>query len=217
MTRAPSSGGKSRLVPHLSSERLASLGAALAADALSVAVASGFPVQAYVTPPDGLDEVRAIVPGLECRPQQGGDLGARMSNAIADVLQSGFEAAMVIGTDVPLLLARDLTAAAELIDDGVVVLGPATDGGYYLVGTSREVPTLFENIEWGTGHVCRDTILRAEAQGLDIALLRQLTDLDTPADLDLIRAELASAAPDAAPSLRRWYHGETQRRWPQRR
>lgn len=216
MTRAPSSGGKSRLGAHLSPERLASLRTALVADAISIASASGFHVRVFVTPSGCVDELRAMAPGIECRPQRGEDLGARMANAIAEVLRDGFDAAIVIGTDVPMLTPRDITHAAELIDDGVIVLGPATDGGYYLLGTVRETPALFDGIAWGTGHACRDTILRAEAEGFDIALLRKLSDLDTPDDLERIRVELEGAPPDVAPSLRRWCDEETQRRLPQR-
>jgi hypothetical protein len=72
---------------------------------------------------------------------------------------------LLIGTDIPSLTPGDLAEAASLVADDVLVIGPAADGGYYLIGTTRDEPSLFEGVEWGTGHVTRDTIRRVQEDG----------------------------------------------------
>lgn len=149
--------------------------------------------------------------GFEIRAQAGADLGARMAAAIADELAAGASAVVLCGTDSPTLPCAYLQrAAAWLGDDADVVLGPAADGGYYLVGARRPLPELFAaGIRWGTPQVLPATLLRLRelaAAGTRVALLPFFYDVDTPQDLWLLACHLrlaaatpqSSAAPDLA-------------------
>jgi len=149
--------------------------------------------------------------GFEIRAQAGAELGARMAAAIADELAAGASAVVLCGTDSPTLPCAYLQrAAAWLGDDADVVLGPAADGGYYLVGARRPLPELFATgIRWGTPQVLPATLLRLRelaAAGTRVALLPFFYDVDTPQDLWLLACHLrlaaatpqSSAAPDLA-------------------
>jgi glycosyltransferase A (GT-A) superfamily protein (DUF2064 family) len=96
-------------------------------------------------------------------------------------------AAVIIGTDCPSLTPQDLRRAARLLrGDCDVVLAPAEDGGYVLIGLSKACPRLFEGIEWGGSSVLRETLARSE--GLKVKRLRTLWDVDRPRDLERLRA-----------------------------
>jgi rSAM/selenodomain-associated transferase 1 len=118
-------------------------------------------------------------------PQGAGDLGARMRGVFGRLLGAGARAVLLIGSDLPLIDAAALDQARRrLLDDtGVVVLGPAVDGGYYLIGASRLPAALFEGIDWGTGGVLAATLARAEREGIRVALVSAAADVDTPDDL----------------------------------
>ena len=122
---------------------------------------------------------------LASRPQGEGDLGDRMARAIADALREGAARAIVIGTDCPALASATLAAAFDALQHNDLVLGPATDGGYYLIGLRREAPALFADMPWGTGDVLKRTLAAAKAAGLSFALLGPLDDVDRPEDLPL--------------------------------
>jgi rSAM/selenodomain-associated transferase 1 len=117
--------------------------------------------------------------------QQGHDLGARLEFAAARMLET-FKGVIFIGTDCPALDAGYLTSALGLLQAGNdVVLGPARDGGYVLIGTRCCDPVLFRNIEWGTGKVLAQTLSAAEQAGLAVGMLPVLADVDRPEDLAL--------------------------------
>jgi len=117
--------------------------------------------------------------------QTGRDLGERMENIFRGELQAGRPAVVVIGTDSPDLPRSVITRAFErLSDDSVdVVIGPAADGGYYLVGMKQDHPELFEDIPWGTGDVLLRTLGKAQDLGVETALLTEWNDIDTFQDL----------------------------------
>jgi rSAM/selenodomain-associated transferase 1 len=117
--------------------------------------------------------------------QQGEELGARLAFASARMLES-FKAVIIIGTDCPALDAGYLANALQLLQAGKdVVLGPATDGGYVLIGTRSFEPLLFRNIDWGTGSVLAQTLSAAMQTGLEVGMLPELADVDRPEDLEL--------------------------------
>ena len=89
---------------------------------------------------------------------------------------------MLIGTDCPELDGRLVQAALDRLGGNDLVLGPATDGGYYLIGLRSPTPALFGGIPWGTGEVLRSTLSVAETAGLSVALLPRLSDVDCPED-----------------------------------
>lgn len=91
--------------------------------------------------------------------------------------------ALLIGSDCPGVTAPLLQAAAGALDDRRVVLGPANDGGYYLIGFSEPVPFLFEDMEWSTPRVLPETLARLATHGIGPAILPELADIDTAEDL----------------------------------
>jgi rSAM/selenodomain-associated transferase 1 len=118
----------------------------------------------------------------EWLPQPAGDLGTR--------LEAGFEWAhsrggpvLAIGTDCLDLHAFHLAAAVEHLQNTDVVFGPASDGGYYLVGTRRHVAGFFDGVRWSSPHTLADHWERCRALGLSVAILPELADIDTAADL----------------------------------
>ncbi|MGI9228226.1 MAG: TIGR04282 family arsenosugar biosynthesis glycosyltransferase [Gammaproteobacteria bacterium] len=114
--------------------------------------------------------------------QQGVDLGERMLHAATDALQH-YQRAIIIGCDCPQLQAADLANAATRLEDGHdVVLGPASDGGYYLLALKAAHPTLFHNIAWGTETVLETTRTRLRQAQLSCYELQQKDDLDHPDD-----------------------------------
>jgi rSAM/selenodomain-associated transferase 1 len=115
--------------------------------------------------------------------QQGNDLGERLSQALHQKWNEGFRKLVFIGTDSPLLRIEDLQAAFHALDENDVVVGPATDGGYYLIGFSALHPALFSGISWGTPDVFRQTVQRLELNSIRWQRLRESFDLDTYEDL----------------------------------
>jgi rSAM/selenodomain-associated transferase 2/rSAM/selenodomain-associated transferase 1 len=117
------------------------------------------------------------------QPQSTGDLGERLSQAKQAAFTDGMERVVTIGTDCPDLDAVRMQQAFQLLKNYDVVLGPATDGGYYLIGLRKFVPDFFVNIAWSTEMVLQQTVAIAERLGYSVAFLDALTDVDRPADL----------------------------------
>lgn len=148
--------------------------------------------------------------GLALIDQVGDDLGSRMDRAFRDVFAMGYQRILLVGTDVPALQASSLTQALGLLHNHDVVLGPALDGGYYLIGLKQPVPGLFADIPWSTDRVCAATTSKAEALGLKTALLPPCRDLDTIDDL----LALAKEAGPAAQGTKRGAKGSASRPGP---
>ena len=116
-----------------------------------------------------------------CQPE--GGLGERMTTAFAAAFAAGAGRVAIIGTDCPGLRASHLTQAFEALETAEVVFGPATDGGYYLLGLRQPQPELFANKAWSTDSVLADTQADAQRLGLRVVLLPELRDVDTAEDL----------------------------------
>ena len=128
-------------------------------------------------------------PGLPWRAQPPADsLGARMAHAFSAAFGTGAGRAVIIGTDCPGLSAALLTRAFEELLTHDVVLGPADDGGYYLLGMNKLEVELFQNKSWSTATVLPDTLADAARLGLRVALLPTLHDVDSAQDLATWRA-----------------------------
>ncbi len=120
--------------------------------------------------------------------QEPGDIGRRMALALEDAGAGGFDKTVIIGSDIPGITADILTEAFIRLRNKDIVLGPAKDGGYYLIGIhfhclKRAVPALFGGIDWGTGTVLTKTLHLANTLNLTHALLEPLGDVDRPEDL----------------------------------
>ncbi|HLU48625.1 MAG TPA: TIGR04282 family arsenosugar biosynthesis glycosyltransferase, partial [Planctomycetota bacterium] len=116
--------------------------------------------------------------------------GARMEHAFAQAFDAGARQAIAIGTDCALLGPAEVRESVRLLDAHDIVLGPAKDGGYYLIGLRSRAPELFSGVPWSSERVLEATLERARAHGRDWALLASSRDLDTEADLAPLRAEL---------------------------
>ena len=117
------------------------------------------------------------------RPQAEGDLGARMAGALADASAEGSRATVIIGSDCPQLTPTALAQAFGALAASEVVLGPAEDGGYYLIGLTHPRPNLFAGIKWGTDRVLAQTLEAVSRDGITSAQLDTLADIDRPDDL----------------------------------
>jgi uncharacterized protein len=116
-------------------------------------------------------------------PQSPGDLGQRMFSALAEALRQGRRRVVLMGSDCPEITAQILSSAFSQLALDDLVLGPARDGGYYLIGLTAPYPELFQDLPWGTDEVLALTQTRAAQLGLKTALLEPLTDIDRPEDL----------------------------------
>ncbi|MEH2111556.1 TIGR04282 family arsenosugar biosynthesis glycosyltransferase [Nostoc sp.] len=121
-----------------------------------------------------------------------GDLGSRMARSLFEAFQSGMEEVIIIGTDCPGLNAQILATAFEKLHAFDLVLGPAIDGGYYLIGLRQPIPELFVNIDWGTDRVFQKTVDIAQKLHLSYVSLSPLADVDRPEDLPIWEQALAS-------------------------
>lgn len=119
--------------------------------------------------------------------QEGKDLGQRIKNAFNEAFDSGFNKVMIIGSDCPQLNTDLIEMAFDLLDNVDVVIGPARDGGYYLLGIKTPFDDLFENKEWSTDSVFEDTIMDVMDSGKKYAKLPMLSDLDDAYDLHLVK------------------------------
>jgi len=124
--------------------------------------------------------------------QRGADLGERMQHAFAEVLGKGYPKAVLIGTDCPSLHESILREAFEGLENHDVVIGPAYDGGYYLIGMRAPRPSLFQGIAWSTATVFKKTTAICRQSGLRYAVLPQLHDIDEEKDLVHLWSALSS-------------------------
>jgi rSAM/selenodomain-associated transferase 2/rSAM/selenodomain-associated transferase 1 len=139
---------------------------------------------------------------LNYAPQGEGDLGKRMSLAFTASFKEGFEKAVIVGTDCPSLDSVNVAEAFDLLEENSLVLGPAADGGYYLIGTRSDAPhwlneLVFENIPWGTDQVFNSTMNALAETGLDVGLLDEKADVDEPEDLEQWYKEVGSQNPES--------------------
>ena len=121
-------------------------------------------------------------PSWRARPQGQGDLGQRLAIAFDAAFADGAQRVVIIGSDCPRVTAQDITNAWAALLQHEVVLGPATDGGYWLIGLRSPQPALFQKIHWSTDVVLRETQDRARAARLTVHLQRELSDVDTESD-----------------------------------
>jgi uncharacterized protein len=178
---------KTRLIPPLSPEAAAQLYHSFLLDILEemrripkVRLTLAF------SPPEAQGFFQTLAPpDVDCFPQEGRDLGERMARACARGFKAGYSPIMLRGSDTPDLPAAVVSEAREVLAAGKaqVVLGPATDGGYYLIGLTKPQPRLFEGPVWSSNTVLEFTLKTARQRGLTVHLLPAWTDIDTSADL----------------------------------
>jgi uncharacterized protein len=176
---------KTRLIPRLGAERAAALQAHLTERALQRACASGADVTLWMDGvPDDSTKALARACNADLHVQPEGDLGTRMHAALVHAQQCD-RIGIVIGTDCPAQGSEDIVRAGMLLASHDVVLQPALDGGYVLIGMREPQRDLFSRIDWGTDKVLDTTRQRLQTLGLRYVELNPLPDLDRPEDLEL--------------------------------
>ncbi len=189
-TRYPQPGKvKTRLIPALGAAGAAALHQRMAEHTLAQARAlrqtRGLSIEVWFTGSSTLAQMQEwLGTDVEYCVQPEGDLGDRMVSAFKSVFSKGYTSALVVGTDCPDLNTALLAQGFSALAHHELVLGPAIDGGYYLIGLRRLVPELFVDIAWSTGEVLEKTVAIAQRLNLTPFLLPYLTDIDIPQDLE---------------------------------
>lgn len=192
--RAPQLGRvKTRLCPPLNPEQALRLHRALVEDTLErlgnlprAGLERWLYLSEALQSPDDLQ----VPPNWEQRLQEGDDLGARLKHAFGQAFDENVERVVVIGSDSPTVPIQCIDEAFDKLSRHDVVLGPALDGGYYLLGSSRLVPELFEHISWGSPTVLQETIEALQRSGASCSMLIEWYDIDTAEDLARLREEV---------------------------
>ncbi|MGB9738647.1 TIGR04282 family arsenosugar biosynthesis glycosyltransferase [Chloroflexus sp.] len=194
MARRPEPGRvKTRLCPPLTATQAASLYELFLRDLVAMmrTVSNTRSLIAYA-PTDAAEYFAALAPDIARRPQVGRNLGERLAAITTELLAEGTSAVVIIGSDSPSLPPTLIGQALAELERGVdLVLGPADDGGYYLVGLRRIAPSLFTEVLMSTSTVLRDTLAVAERLGLRTVLIDPWYDIDTIADLQRLHADPA--------------------------
>jgi uncharacterized protein len=191
MAKAPRAGAvKTRLAADVGDAAACRLAQAFIVDLAARLGAADLPVHWAVWPPDG--DLGVALAQDRRFAQDGADLGARMAHAMARVHAAHGGPVVAVGTDSPHLDPAHLLMAVSLLwSECDVVLGPAADGGYWLVGTAVPQPAIFTDVAWGTAGVLAATESKAARAGLRVRHVPATFDVDDAAGLRALRALLA--------------------------
>jgi rSAM/selenodomain-associated transferase 1 len=202
MARVPGAAPvKSRLHGVLSPQEATELYRCFLLDRLDALAAVPAVERVIAFTPSGARAALAALapPGFRLLAQDGGDLGERLTRLFAGLLGEGHGAAIAVDSDSPTLPVGYLAQGVAALDAADVVIGPTDDGGYYLIGIGAgcralvagpRCSALFEGVPWSTPRTRAATLERARALELSVSLLPPWFDVDTPADLDRLRADL---------------------------
>lgn len=192
--KAPRAGGvKSRLARTIGAEQAARAYRELVETMLHNLSAQP-EVELCYTPEDSLAEVRPWANnGWIIAAQTTGDLGERMHTAFVRAFNEGRQRVVIIGSDCPEITLNDIQEAWTALVHKDVVLGPASDGGYWLIGLRHAQPGLFREMVWSTNRVFAETVERAQHFGLSVHRLRELTDVDTEVEWRTFLASRSAA------------------------
>ena len=197
-TRYPEPGRvKTRLIPLLGADGAAELHRRMTRHTLAAAAGLrsqlGADVVVRFTGGKRLDMERLYGGQWALEEQGDGELGSRLERAVGDAFAAGRTKVVVVGCDCPELTPRLLQDAFAALHPSDVVIGPALDGGYYLIGLSRLSPGIFGGIPWGTERVLDETLRAARRLSLTVQLLPALRDVDRPDDLGVWERVAATA------------------------
>jgi rSAM/selenodomain-associated transferase 1 len=184
---------KTRLAAATSPAWAAQVAAALLADTLQRAAT--VPVERVIAfaPADAADWFAQAAQGrFTLQAQTGGDLGQRLRSFFEAQQRRGADGTVVIGTDSPTLPVEFIEQAFRQLESADVVLGPAPDGGYYLIGCGPRLPPVFDGVEWSSTRVLGETVRRLDDPSWRLALLPPWYDVDTLADWQMLCGHLAA-------------------------
>jgi rSAM/selenodomain-associated transferase 1 len=188
---------KSRLAQCMNEDLVLLLYENMVLDTIDMLTRGRFPFRICFTPPDARDRIMEWL-GQEYRslPQTGDDLGDRMEGAFACVFAGEVEEALLIGSDIPGLTTDMIEEAFAALLANDAVIGPADDGGYYLIGFRKKSfePDIFHDMAWSTGTVFRETLDKLHDVLLKVHVLPELTDVDTVEDLKTFMSQVKSPA-----------------------
>ena len=194
-TRYPKPGTtKTRLIPKLGEKGAADLHCKMTENTLSQVnrLPTSRDLTVEIRYEDGDEKLfkNWLGTGFDYRPQCSGDLGLRMKRSFEDAFMAGANTAVLIGTDIPNITHEIIQKAFDVLKQKKIVLGPAKDGGYYLIGLQRysqpsAISDLFANINWGADDVLDKTLKIAKHSKLSFKLLEVLDDVDNPEDLKI--------------------------------
>lgn len=176
---------KTRLQPDLTAEESLIFYRAMAEDLINELSKTDFcDVKIFFTPSDAETEMKMwLGSNYEFYSQKGNDIGERMNQAMAEIFKQGYKKVVLVGSDIPTLDTTTIVRAFFKLDDYDVVLGPSVDGGYYLVGSKKSRPALFQDMLWSTSFVLDETIEKARKLKLDVVQLEIKSDIDTYDDV----------------------------------
>ena len=214
MAKAPRHGTvKTRLSRAYPEAEIVALASCFLADTISTAKQAGPRVIVAYSPEDGRAVIEPLIEpilgnGVLWICQQGADLGARMHAAFVQGFARGYAPLVMVGTDSPTLPLASYQAALETLQSGEadVVLGPAEDGGFTLIGVSALSSVLFEGVLWSSPTVFQQTKENSERAGLRVRETEPWYDIDTPEDLKRLRKDLLTGpgGEARAPATCRW-------------
>lgn len=182
---------KSRLAEDIGEDAAVGLYRCFVEDLLTMIENLDGALRFFFHPPDAGPQIqRWLGDQHSYRQQRGADLGEKMKNAFTGAFDEGFSKVVTIGSDIPDLPEEFLKRSFAELDSFDAVIGPSSDGGYYLIGFSRDsfLAEAFDDIAWSTSTVCDQTLAKLKSKGLTVHLLPQWHDVDTLADLDNLLA-----------------------------
>jgi uncharacterized protein len=186
-TRYPEPGKtKTRLIPALGEDGSAQLHRRMAEHTVKQARSLSCAIEVWYV--GGSEELMQDWLGKDLwyREQPAGDLGDRMCGAFRSAFEQGYQSVMIVGTDCPGLTTDFMAQGFASLQNYMVTIGPAIDGGYYLIGLQQLVPELFQGITWSTATVFSETLAITDRLQLPTHLLPSLSDIDLPADLQYL-------------------------------
>jgi len=207
MAKQPQVGWtKTRLSPPLTLEQAAILYEALLRDTIALVSSLPLTLALAISPPNSHAYFSSITPPHTLLlPIEGKDVGACLTQAFQCLLGRGWRKVIALNADGPSLPPDYLLQAVKLLGEREMVLGPAQDGGYYLVGMQRPHLGIFQGIAWSTEQVFTQTLERAEALGLSVGVTSAWYDVDTSADLQQLQNDLNSLPSDRLVHTRKFF------------
>ena len=203
--KAPIKGQvKSRLAAEVGEETALDLYISFVLDIVDTLDGIGYPLRICFYPQADVDSLLSLLGGHHrLMPQKGKDLGERMENAFKQIFSEGYTRAILIGSDIPDLTPALLRDALESLTKNDVVIGPASDGGYYVIGFRKGSlnPNIFHDREWSTKRVFQDTMELLRNTSLRVHLAPQWSDVDTIEDLKSLAQRSRNSAFDKSRTM----------------
>ncbi len=131
-----------------------------------------------------IEDYRQFIPeSFLLMKQEGNNLGERMRGAMRKIFADGYRRAVIIGSDIPSVRAENISRAFDSLNESDIVIGPSSDGGYWLIGMRKYIPESFGISSWGNSSVLDETVRTLHGLGISFGMIETLDDIDTPEDV----------------------------------